>query len=136
MQSNTQSVSLPYRSAAVFAFLADPQNLPRWAVGFCRAIRRDGEDRWMVETPGGELSMRYVTDATLGTIDFHMTPTPGAEAVAYSRVVPNGDRSEYVFTQFQTAGMPDAVFEGQVSALAEELRVLQAIFRARQACPA
>lgn len=53
MRSNTQRISLSGQSAEVFAFLADPLNLPRWAVGFCRSIRRDGEDRWMVETPSG-----------------------------------------------------------------------------------
>jgi len=136
MRSNTQSVRLPGNPADVFAFLADPENLPRWAVGFCRAIRRDGEDRWIIETPSGsELSVRYASHSALGTIDFHMRMAPGAKAVAYSRVMPTGDGAEYVFTQFQSADMPDAVFDGQVSALTEELRVLQAIFRARQACP-
>lgn len=44
MRSNTQSVSLSERPAEVFAFLADPLNLPRWAVGFCRAIRVEREE--------------------------------------------------------------------------------------------
>jgi hypothetical protein len=136
MRSNTQSVSLPGRPEDVFAFLADPENLPRWAVGFCRSIRRDGVERWIVETPGGDVPVRYVTNAALGTIDFHMTIASSSDAVAYSRVIANGEHAEYVFTQFQGAGMPDAVFDGQVSALAEELHVLQAIFRARSACPA
>jgi uncharacterized protein YndB with AHSA1/START domain len=136
MRSNTQSVSLPGRPEDVFAFLADPENLPRWAVGFCRSIRRDDAERWTVETPSGEVPVRYVTNAPLGTIDFHMDIAPAAKVVAYSRVIANGEGAEYVFTQFQAAGMPDAVFDGQVSALAEELHVLQAIFRARSACPA
>jgi hypothetical protein len=136
MRSNTQSVSLPGLPEDVFAFLADPENLPRWAVGFCRGIRRDGAERWMVETPGGDVPVHYVTNAALGTIDFHMTIAPAIEAVAYSRVIANGNGAEYVFTQFQTADMPDVVFDGRMSALAEELHVLQAIFRARSACPA
>lgn len=135
MRSHTQSVSLPGRPEDVFAFLADPENLPRWAVGFCRSIRRDGAERWLVETPGGDVPVRYVTNPELGTIDFHMDIAPATEAIAYSRVMANGEDAEYVFTQFQTDGMPDAVFNGQVSALAEELHVLQAIFRARSACP-
>ena len=47
-------------------------------------------------------------------IDYHLTPAPGVEAVAYSRLVPNGAGVEYVFTQFQAPGMPDEVFAGQV----------------------
>lgn len=136
MRSDTQSINLDGRTADIFAFLANPENLPRWAVGFCHAIRRDGETRWIVETGACEIPVRYVTNAECGTIDFHMEPTPGAEFVAYSRLLSNGEGAEYVFTQFQGPGVSDEVFDHQVMALKEELRVLQSICRARAACPA
>jgi hypothetical protein len=133
MRSDTKAVTIPASYEAVFAFLTNPENLPRWAVGFARAIRRDGET-WLVTTNQGELPIRYVVDADRGVIDYHLEPAPGAEAVAYSRLVPNGDGVEYVFTQFQAPGMPDEVFVGQVAALAEELAILPALFRAQAAC--
>jgi len=136
MRSDTQSVSVHGDAVEVFSFLADPGNLPRWAVGFCRAIRHDTERGWMVETSTGEVPIRYVTHAECGTLDFYMQVAPGVELAAYSRVVPNGDEAEYVFTQMQAPGMPDSMFDRQVSALAEELRVLQSVFRARAACVA
>jgi hypothetical protein len=58
------------------------------------------------------------------------------EAAAFSRVVPNADGAEYVFTQFQSAGMPGEMFESQVTALVDELQVLRALMRARAACQA
>ena len=134
LQSDTQAVSVDGPAAQVFDFVADPENLPKWAVGFCHAIRRDG-DRWLVRTAQGELGIRYVTDRELGVVDFYLSPAPGVEAAAFSRVLPNGGGAEYVFTQFQGAGVPDEVFAGQVAALAEELRVLQALVRARATCP-
>ncbi len=69
-------------------------------------------------------------------IDFHISPAPGVEFVAHSRVVPNGDGAEYIFTQFQAPGMPDHVFVANVAALREELVVLGALMRARAVCPA
>ena len=134
MHADTQTITLPVSSQDAFAFLADPANLPRWAVGFARSIQREGE-AWIVQTAQGAMPVRIVADAMRGTIDFHMTVAPGFEAVAYSRVVPNDSGAEYVFTQFQLPSMADEVFEGQREALAEELAILPLLFRAQVACP-
>lgn len=136
-RSDTRAVTIESAANEVFEFIANPENLPRWAVGFCRSIRRaEAPDRWIVTTAQGDLPVRYVTDAALGVIDFYLSPAPGVEAAAFSRVVPNGEGAEYVFTQFQAPGMPDEVFEGQVRALVEELHVLRGLIRARAVCPA
>jgi hypothetical protein len=136
-RSDTRAVTIDAAASVVFDFVAEPENLPRWAVGFCRSIRRDEEvpGCWIVTTGQGDLPVRYVADRKLGVIDFYLSPAPGVEAAAFSRVVPNGDGAEYVFTQFQAPGMPDNVFEAQVRALAEELHVLRGLIRARAACP-
>jgi hypothetical protein len=143
MRADTQAVTLDAPATTVFEFLADPENLPKWAVGFAHAIRRDrgsdgdaGGDAWRVRAAQGEVGLRLTTHGRLGTIDFHMTPAPGVDVVAYSRVIPSPEGAVYVFTQLQPPGMPDAVFDGQVRALREELAVLQRIMRARHACPA
>jgi hypothetical protein len=135
MRADTQAVTLDAPPTTVFEFLADPENLPRWAVGFAHAVRRDG-DMWRVRTAQGEVGLRLAADSAGGTIDFHIVAGPGVEVVAYSRVIPAPEGAVYVFTQLQEAGMPDAVFDGQVRALRDELVVLQAIMRARHACPA
>ena len=134
MRADTQTITVPVSAEEAFAFLAQPQNLPRWAVGFARGIRRDG-DAWIVQTAQGEVPVRVVADAERGTIDFHMGVAPGLEAVAYSRVVPNDMGAEYVFTQLQLPGMSDEVFAAQRAALAEELAILPILFRAQVACP-
>src|SRR5215203_4791462 len=134
MHADTQTISPPASAEDVFAFLADPENLPRWAVGFARGIRRE-VDEWIVQTGQGEMPIRVVADALRGTIDFHMTVTPGIEAVAYSRIIPNETGAEYIFTQLQLPGMADEVFAAQRAALAEELAILPILFRARATCP-
>ncbi|MGH2614443.1 MAG: SRPBCC family protein [Thermomicrobiales bacterium] len=134
MRADTQTVTISASPDEVFAFLAEPSNLPRWAVGFARAVRRDN-DEWIVQTAQGEMPVRFAVDAGRGIIDFHMTVAPGVESVAYSRVVPNDSGAEYIFTQFQSPGMPDEVFAAQCAALAEELAILPILFRAHAVCP-
>jgi hypothetical protein len=134
MRADTQAITLPANTEDAFAFLAEPENLPRWAVGFARGIRREGEE-WLVQTVQGEIPVRIAADPARGTIDFHMTVAPGVEAIAYSRIIPNGSGAEYVFTQFQLAGMTDEVFAAQRAALAQELAILPILFQARTVCP-
>ena len=52
MRADTQTITLPVSAEEAFAFLAEPENLPRWAVGFARGIRREG-DTWIVQTAQG-----------------------------------------------------------------------------------
>jgi hypothetical protein len=133
-RSDTRGVTIEAAPHSVFEFVANPQNLPFWAVGFCRSIRRETGDLWVVVTASGEVPIRYELNETAGTVDFRFSPLPGREARAYSRVVPNGDGAEYIFTQFQFAGMPNDTFEAQVRALADELQVLRGLIHARNAC--
>ncbi len=125
MRSDTQTITVERHPQEVFAFVAEPTNLPVWAKGFARAIQRDG-DAWRVTTPHGEeVGIRYVADPACGIVDFHISAAPGVEFITASRVVPNGAGAEYIFTQFQPPAMPDAVFEGQVRTLAQELVILK-----------
>jgi hypothetical protein len=132
MRADTKTISIHAKSDQVMDFLADPKNLPRWAVGFARSVRPDG-DRWIVTTGGGEVGIRIVAERRLGVLDFYMCPTPGVEGLAASRVLPAGDGVEYVFTQFQAPDMPDEVFAKNVQALAQELTVLKALLEIE--CP-
>ena len=129
MNSHTQSITLECRPEAAFEFLSNPENLPKWATGFCRRIRNEG-GHWIAETPEGEVEVRLVTAPEQGVVDFHLSPEPGLELIALSRVVPNGDGAEYLFTQHQPPGMPEEIFRNQVRTLREELQVLKRILEA------
>jgi len=132
MRSDTKTVSIDSAPEKVLRFLGDPQNLPRWAVGFAKSIRND-QGRWLVATGAGEIAIRIEVDARSGVVDYCMSPAKDIEVRANSRVVPNGTGSEYVFTQFQAPGMPDEVFEKNVKALEHELTVLRALLEVE--CP-
>jgi hypothetical protein len=132
MRTDTQTVSIDTAPNKVADFVSDIQNLPRWAVGFAKAVRKD-EKGWLVTTGSGDLRLRIEAHRAAGTVDFWMSPAPGVELPAYSRVVPRGVGSEYIFTQFQAPGMPEEVFEQNVQTLSQELKVLKALLEVE--CP-
>ena len=132
MRADTKSVSIEASPTRVVQLLADPRNLPRWAVGFAKSVREE-KGRWLVRTGSGEVGIRIAADPATGVVDFWISPAPGVEALAASRVIPRGRASEYTFTQFQGPGMADAEFLQSVKALEHELAVLKAI--AEVECP-
>lgn len=132
MRSDTRSIHIQAAPEKVVSFLADPRNLPRWAVGFAKSVRED-DGRWLVTTGSAEWVVRVEVEPRFGVVDFFMSPAPGVEGLAGSRVLPNGAGSEYVFTQFQAPGMSDQVFEQSVRALTHELAVLRALLEVE--CP-
>ena len=125
MRSDTQTVTIDARPENVVRFVGDGRNLPRWAIGFAKAVR-PGPGGWIVTTGQGEVPTSITVDEAAGTVDFHMRPAPGVEATAYTRAVPNGDGTELVFTQLQSPGTPDEVFDRLVAAVAHELVALKA----------
>jgi hypothetical protein len=133
MRADTKSVAIQASRQKVVDFLANPENLPRWAIGFARAVRREA-DRWVVTTQGGgDIGVRVAADAALGVVDFYMSPAPGIEGLAASRVIPSGNGVEYVFTQFQAPGMTDDMFAKSVDAVTHELNVLKSVLEVE--CP-
>ncbi|WP_172327448.1 SRPBCC family protein [Mangrovicoccus sp. HB161399] len=116
---DVQSVSIGRPAAAVFDFLARPENLPEWTNAFRRA---DGESADLA-TPAGEVPIRLRTVASRGsgTVDWHMTFPDGSEGAAYSRVTADGpDRAVYSFVLMA----PPVPLEALEGALSEQMAIL------------
>src|SRR5262245_30966038 len=132
MRSDTQSITIDAAPEHVVAFVRAAENLPRWAIGFAKEVRRDA-DSWTVMTGRGAVGLTIETDEARGTVDFWMRPERDLEAAAYSRVLPNGNGAEFVFTQFQQPGTSDEMFVGLVATLGHELLALKALLEVQ--CP-
>ncbi|MGH9023086.1 MAG: hypothetical protein ACRDV9_08300 [Acidimicrobiia bacterium] len=137
MRSDTQTLTINVRPNEVLAFGGEGENLPRWAIGFAKAVR-PGQSGWIVttgqaEAGQGEVQTAISVDEATGTVDFRMRPAPGVEATAYARAVPNGEGTEFLFTQMQQPGVPDDVFERLVAAVGHELVALKALLEVE--CP-
>jgi hypothetical protein len=134
MRTHTTSISIAAPATDAFAYLADAETLPVWAIGFAKAIERDGDDRWLVTLASGEtVPLRVDADPATGVVDFVSLPAPGIEMPAHTRVVPHGAGTLYIFSMHQTPDLSDEGFDAQVAELARELTVLKA--HLESACP-
>ena len=91
-----KTVEIQRDPAAVFAFLADGANWPRYAIHNILAISPASEGDWLIETPRGQGRLRLHPDATQGILDHEfIDPREGIWEVA-ARVVPVGDHALFV----------------------------------------
>ena len=104
MRTATVTTVLDAPRDAVFSFLADIDNLPRWATEFARELRHDGDRHIVVKDELAVFPTRTVALAD--------------------------DRTAYTFTMFQGPGMPDELFESQHASLVRELRNIERHFEA------
>jgi hypothetical protein len=132
MRADTQAISIEAPPDKIVSFLADGRNLSRWAVGFAKSVTPNGKE-YVVTTSGGDVRVRIGEDRQTGVVDFWIAPAPGVDMLAASRVIPRGQASEVVFTQFQAPGMSDEVFEASIKAVGHELLVLKSILEVE--CP-
>jgi hypothetical protein len=123
------SITIDASPERVYAFTADPLNLPKWAAGLGRSISKI-DDRWMVETPNGVVTVDFAPKNALGVVDHTVTLPDGTRVYLPIRVVANGSGSELVFTLFQTPQMSDAEFERDAGMVAADLRRLKKLLEA------
>jgi hypothetical protein len=122
--SMTISVQIAREPAAVYAYVADLNNLPRWATTFCRSIRREGE-AWMMETTLGMMTIRLASENRLGVLDHYLTPPGGETLYVPMRVVANGSGSEVYFTLFRLPGVSDAGYVADAALVRQDLYSLK-----------
>ena len=128
MRTHTASVEIAASATAVLDIVSDLDQLPRWAVGFARAVERGPEGAVAITASGDRMPVAVHADPATGVVDFDVAGVP-----AYTRAVAAGEQTVYTFTMLQPPEMPDAVFDAQIAALDHELVVLKSI--AEVACP-
>jgi Polyketide cyclase / dehydrase and lipid transport len=120
MEHRTVTAVLEAPSERVFAYLADVDNLPKWATEFARELKHEG-GRTKVVNGLGEFLVSIDADAETGVIDMYAGPTEDELALFPTRVVAlPGGRSAYSFTMFRSEGMPAELFESQYESLLRE----------------
>jgi uncharacterized protein YndB with AHSA1/START domain len=126
MKSRHVSRVIAATPQAVYAFAADVDNLPRWAAGLAQAdVQRDG-DELLVDTPMGQVRVRFVERNTLGVLDHDVTLPSGTVVANPLRVVPHPEGSEVIFTVRQIE-LTDEEFERDVALVAADLDRLAAL---------
>lgn len=129
---DVQSIGIAKAAGTVFAFVAEPSNLPKWTHAFKSADAHSAE----LVTPNGAvpISLLTVTNAEHGTVDWKMTFPDGTEGVAYSRVTPDGAESAVYSFVLMAPPVPLEMLEGALSSqmeiLAGELAKLKGLLEA------
>jgi hypothetical protein len=123
----TRSISIQAPPAAVLDFVGDARALPRWAPAFARAVRPDGA-HWLVDTGAGERRIDLRVSRGRGTVDIVSATDPGRGV--FTRVLPNGEGSEYLFTQVFPEAMSAGDVERQLAVVESELETVREVCEA------
>ena len=117
-------VSVP--AEAIFDFVSDLRNLPRWAFHFCKDIRLIA-DGAIVTAPSGEMYFGTTGDRDLGVLDWWAGPTMEKAQRWPTRIVPLDEhRTLYTVTMIFGAAVPPAVEQH----MGEELAMLKLLVEA------
>jgi hypothetical protein len=124
------SVSIDRPPSEVYAFAADPENLPRWARGLSGSIEEvNGE--WIAQSPMGRVKIRFVARNALGVLDHDVVLESGETVHNPMRVVASADGSELVFTLFRRPGMGEEAFAADAGAVEDDLRTLKGLLEGK-----
>ena len=124
MNVRTVSLTVAAPRDTVFHFLADIENLPKWATEFCERLElRQG--RWWAYTAQGEMLVEAEASAATGVIDLRVGPAEDQLALFPLRVCPLSTGGALVsFTFIQPPGLPDELYERQYQSLLIEMQGL------------
>lgn len=121
MNFAVRNVSLDVPFDVAWEYLADMTRLPEWTNAFAE-VAEDGSAK--LRTPEGEVDVRLedLVDRANGVLDTRMTFPDGSTGMAYSRLLPLGDRScvySFVLTP------PPVPLEALEGSLAEQAAILE-----------
>jgi hypothetical protein len=124
MNIRTLSVTVPVERDALFNFLADIENFPRWSGGYCERIylQRGG---WCALTMEGEVMVRLHADSATGVIDFYAELWDQATNQMPVRVLALSPRC--TVASFTLIGAPDQspeTYEARFALLRESMQEL------------
>ena len=96
--------------AEVYAYVSDPNNLPKWASGLSGAVK-----------------VRFVERNPYGVLDHYVKANSGPEVYMPMRVFPNGEGSEVLITVFRQPGTSEEKFGEDTVWVRRDLEALKVL---------
>ncbi len=109
----------------VYAYAANPENLPAWATGLGPVKEIDG--KWVSEMDIGSVTIAFAEKNSFGILDHDVTLPSGESFYNPMRVFPNGDGCEVTFTLYRQLGTTDEAFEQDGDTITKDLWKLKKI---------
>lgn len=124
--STTRTVQIDRPANEVFAFAADPRNLPRWAIHNVQAVQPGADGAWELQTPRGKGRFIPHCDARFGILDHEFIDAREGRWQVPARAVAIGPRaSVYIITLAKPHAMPVSDFEQAMGLMGDELQALK-----------
>jgi hypothetical protein len=120
MRSHHVSRVITATPEAVYEFASNVGNLQRWAAGLALAEVVPDGDALLVESPMGQVRVRFVEQNPFGVLDHDVTLPSGTVVTNPVRVLSHPDGAEVVFTVRQIE-LNDAEFARDVEMVAADL---------------
>ena len=108
----------------MYEFVANGENLPRWASGLGERVERRGSD-FHADGPLGQVRIRFAAPNELGVLDHDVRLPDGSTVHNPMRVVPNGPGSEVTFVLLRLPGVNDDTFARDASWVERDLKRLK-----------
>ena len=124
LSSRTLSVSIGRHPNQVYDFVSNPENLPKWAKGLGKSVKKQGTG-WIVDTPQGPMNIRFAEKNGFGVLDHYVTTASGVEVYVPMRVLSNGSGSEVIFTLFRSPDTSDETYAEDMKMVEQDLRALK-----------
>jgi hypothetical protein len=118
------TVSIRRSPRAVYDFVSNGAQLPRWASGLGDRIQASGKD-WLADGPLGRIRIRFAAHNDFGILDHDVLLPSGDTVHKPLRVVSNGAGSELTFTLFRLAGVDERTFARDAATVESDLRRLK-----------
>jgi hypothetical protein len=123
-ESRHISVHINRPTDEVYAFAADPANLPRWAPGLCTSVEQVN-GQWIADTGTGPVSLAFAPRNPFGVLDHDVTLPSGESIHNPMRVIVDGTGCEVVFSLRRQPGMSDDDFDRDAGAVLADLERLE-----------
>lgn len=118
------AVSINRPANEVYEFASNPENLPRWATGLGGSIKRE-KGEWVADAPMGRVRIRFAEKNQFGILDHDVILDSGVTFHNPMRVLPNGRRSEVIFTLFRQPDVTDEKFSEDAKWVEKDLKILR-----------
>jgi hypothetical protein len=123
------SVVIDRPASEVYAFAADPSNLPRWAAGLSGSKVERAGGHWVTDSPMGTIAFTFAPANDLGVLDDEVTLPSGERVFNPLRVIPADAGCEVVFTLRRRPGMTEEDLRRDADAVAADLAALKSLFQ-------
>lgn len=120
------SVTINRPPREVYAFVSNPENLPKWATGLGGSIRKM-DDEWIADSPMGRIKIRFAEQNTFGVLDHEVVLGSGVKIDNPMRVIANGEGSEIFFTLVRQPEVTDEKFAEDARWVEKDLRILKGL---------